>query len=125
MKQLEEMQERFKCQRCGICCAVGGDMFITEREVEKIAIYLDIPEKDYSRLPVSCKCSARSLYGLDVTRPCFFQDKMERTCMIQDCKPRACKDYPFRLFAQGGCTFDALLVCPEARRMIADMLKEK
>ena len=119
----EYLQSKFECKKCGKCCSQGGDMALSWTDVASILGYLDLSGGD-----VSCYFAIDydSVYGYARMKeqcPCQFMDKLDKTCTVQDAKPQACKDYPFLLYERGGCTLDAVLVCPEARLLLEDLLQ--
>lgn len=119
----EYLQKHFKCQKCGKCCSQGGDMSLTAADILYIAERLEIPGQELSHyFTLAWRSGAVCIVMSDMC-PCQFMDKLDKTCVVQDVKPQACKDYPFLLYERGGCTFDAVLVCPEARRLLEDLLR--
>lgn len=63
-------------------------------------------------------------YRIKDTAPCVFLDKLSRQCRVRLCWPKACLDYPFRLYLQGGCRPEEVLVRPVAVKMLEDHCKE-
>lgn len=116
------LQSNFTCQKCGKCCSQGGDMSLTIEDVICITKLLELAAWESVMYFVPDR-SGRDGYAMVRDQcPCQFLDRLDKTCTIHDCKPLACKDYPFLLYERGGCTFDAVLVCPEARRLLEDLL---
>ena len=119
---LEVLQEQFECNRCGVCCAVGGNMLLTYEDICRIADYLCCEPDDWELIPVKPDALNPDKYRLMQDIPCFYLDKATMECTVQDAKPEACRNYPFKLLQDKGCRFNDALVCPKARRIIADHL---
>lgn len=117
------LQDQFKCDKCGLCCSVGGQIYIDPYEAQAIADYLCIDPKDESLFPFHQSIEDPSLLFLEVTYPCFFLDKVERTCMIYEVRPKMCRTYPFRILVDGDCGFVDSAVCPKFRSELTALLK--
>lgn len=120
---LEELQSKFKCSKCGKCCALGGDIVLDFDDVTRIAHCLHYTFDDFMRQDIVSVVDDHGHCKINDTVPCFFLDKFSRECHLQSCKPKACRDYPFKLYSQGGCNLDAVLTCPVAVKMLEDHLK--
>jgi Fe-S-cluster containining protein len=120
---LEELQSKFKCTQCGKCCAVGGDMDILVSEVPGIAGYLRMSVGMFYNMYIGHRDYVSKVAYFRTTCPCHFLDKFDNQCLIHECRPQACRDYPFMLYARGGCNLDAVLTCPVAVKMLEDHLK--
>lgn len=117
------LQANFKCSKCGECCRVGGQVRISLEEAQEIADYLCVDLGDVAFFPFHVRDDFPGTYFLEVTSPCFFWDKLEHTCMIEEVKPQACRDYPWKLFLKGGCSILDVMCCLEARKQIEAVLK--
>ena len=111
---IDVLHEEFLCEQCGRCCSHGGQIRITPAEAQLIADYLEIDMGDMSLFPFTAKSDDPDWLYLEVKEPCFFWDKLEKTCMIHEVKPAMCRDYPFKLFKYRGCCFADVLACPSA-----------
>jgi Fe-S-cluster containining protein len=120
---LEELQSKFKCTQCGKCCAVGGDMLLSEGDVVRLVLDLDYGIMGFINQFLVVVPGEPVQYRIKDTAPCVFLDKLSRQCQVHSCWPKACLDYPFRLYLQGGCHFEDVLVCPVAVKMLEDHLK--
>ena len=120
---LEELQSKFKCSKCGKCCSVGGDMRLTLDDEDELFAFGYLDETSELNLLDLHDIPFHSYYTLKITHPCFFLDKLTRECRVHSHKPMACRDYPFKLYSQGGCNLDAVLTCPIAVKMLEDHLK--
>ncbi len=91
------MCKKFQCVRCGACCRWEGPVRVTEKEVDAIAAYLDIPVKDFLRDHTVLTPDRRSLSLLE--KPdgsCCYYDEQTRSCRIQAVKPAQCRDFPLK-----------------------------
>ena len=116
-----EMQADFKCTECGFCCLHGGQIEITAEEVKRIAEYLGVDREDGARLPVAERKDKPGTYRLNLVAPCFFLDKATMKCIINEVKPRSCRDYPWLLLERGGAGWFDVLMCPTASAQLDDM----
>ena len=119
----EKLQDEFKCSECGFCCYHGGQIKITKAELEIIGEFLEAPITCAALIPVRELESELGVFMLTVTEPCFFMDKMKRSCMIHLVKPQACRDYPWKLYLKGGCSLLDVMCCQSARAQIEAVLK--
>jgi Fe-S-cluster containining protein len=119
----ETLQDEFKCSECGFCCYHGGQIKITKEELEIIGEFLEAPITCAALIPVRELEAEPGIFVLTVTEPCFFMDKMANTCMIHLVKPQFCRDYPWKLYLNGGCSILDVMCCPEARKQIEAVLK--
>ena len=120
---LEELQSKFKCTQCGKCCVVGGDMFLFRDDVLRIASDLNHDFDGFVDCYLERVPADPDYFLVRDVMPCAFLDKLHMRCQIQSCKPLACRDYPFVLYARGECNIDAILTCPVAVKMLEDHLK--
>ncbi|MEI6970825.1 MAG: YkgJ family cysteine cluster protein [bacterium] len=87
---------RFECTQCGHCCSgTPGKVFLSEEEVDKIALHMGLTTADFSRAylvtaPYS-EARLREKPGCD----CIFL--VDRRCSIYDVRPEQCRTYPFWL----------------------------
>lgn len=119
---IQSLQDNFVCTKCGKCCREGGNPVLTEHDIDEISIFLDVDPHDKSFIPVAHVVGRPDLYGLTLTRPCFFHEKVGNECSIHECKPQNCRDWPFVAFAKGTCDLEHVLICPEARKLLYDLL---
>ena len=82
----------FICQKCGECCKGYGGTFVTEKDLEAISHYTQIPLNqlldEYCRLSGKKPVLAQGKDGY-----CIF--RKEALCGIHPVKPRMCKAWPF------------------------------
>lgn len=120
---LEELQSKFKCSKCGKCCALGGDIVLDHDDVVRAVFGINFTFVDFIQEYLVYVPGSIDHYRIKDTIPCVFLDKLSMQCQIHSCKPKACRDYPFKLYSQGGCNLDAVLTCPVAVKMLEDHLK--
>ena len=92
--ELDKEKLYFKCKGCGGCCGGSpGHVWVTEEEMEKIAIYLQISKKEFERQYVRCTYNRYSLKERTDNYDCIFlQDKR---CRIYPVRPEQCKTFPW------------------------------
>ncbi len=83
----------FQCQQCGECCTGFGGTYVTDKDIEKIAGYINIEtEKFISKF---CDLSGtRYVLSQGENEKCIFFD-MEKQCTIHPVKPYMCRAWPF------------------------------
>ncbi|MDH3211897.1 MAG: YkgJ family cysteine cluster protein [Myxococcales bacterium] len=86
---------RFRCTRCGNCCAgAPGTVRVTDDEIEALAKQLELPIREFR------KVYTRSLRNGDVslreksTNECIFYGAATG-CSVYDRRPRQCRTWPF------------------------------
>lgn len=119
-----EIFPQYDCSKCKNCCKMYSAE-ISESDIEADAKYLGISTDEFTQ-----KFLKKDRFGLNyVTKntPCdFFTDNGD--CMLGDCKPEACKNYPYtnqpeRLFHLLGF-MESVSVCPVAFE-ICERLKQE
>jgi Fe-S-cluster containining protein len=90
--------EELPCARCGECCRRCSPIYIREKELDLLIVYLAEHRIDVSN-------SLRSLpydgegYSL-IASPCPFLDGS--TCRVYPVRPEVCHTYPYNLFESPG-----------------------
>ena len=84
---------RFECQAgCTNCCTQSGHVWVTEEDVERIAVYLGLDRATFEKRYVY-----KSKQGLRLTIPgphsCHFL--MDGGCSIHAVKPLQCRVFPY------------------------------
>lgn len=81
----------FKCVWCGDCCKGYGGTFVTEKDIEAIASYIEIDPKRF--VEEYCQVSGgKPVIAQRKDGYCVFWDKL---CKIHAVKPRMCRQWPF------------------------------
>ena len=83
----------FECKMCGECCHGEGGINVNKKEINKIALFLDITPETF----ISGYC--RKLNGKLTIKTgqdkfCIFFDQ-EKACLIHPVKPNICYRWPF------------------------------
>ena len=86
---------RFGCVNCGKCCSgAPGYVWVTPKEIEKMAWDLGISKVDFELKfvrAVGNKLSIREHSNGD----CVFLDRDTRKCMLYNSRPTQCRTWPF------------------------------
>lgn len=95
----QNMYENFSCKRCGNCCRWSGYVRIDASEIDAIAAFLKMSSSDFiaehTRLTAD-RSGLSLLENPDGSCP-FLQETSEGTsCVLQDVKPRQCKEFPHK-----------------------------
>jgi Fe-S-cluster containining protein len=81
----------FKCRQCGTCCKGYGGTYVTERDIDRIARYMDSdPDRFVDQF---CDISGnRPVLAQRQDGYCIFWDQR---CTIHPVKPVMCRKWPF------------------------------
>jgi hypothetical protein len=94
MKSLfEEAQSRFECQVCGTCCQGEGGIFLTDDEIERIAVFLHIERTQFLEKYCLAKNGRVYIHVREEDGYCHFA--REGKCTIHPVKPTPCRQWPF------------------------------
>ena len=86
----EEVFQRVRCQDCAHCCETTSPIF-TDRDVPRIAKALGMRPSAFTERYL--KLDDDQDYVLK-SSPCAFLDKSDKSCLIYDVRPKACREYP-------------------------------
>jgi len=85
----------FKCKLCGNCCSgVPGHVWITDEEIESIAVHLEIEETDFRKRYIINVDGKGSRLVERQNNDCVFFNS-NHGCVIYDHRPHQCKTWPF------------------------------
>ncbi|MBR2365417.1 MAG: YkgJ family cysteine cluster protein [Lentisphaeria bacterium] len=92
----DALLQKFQCLRCGKCCMWEGPVRVNEEEIEKIALFLNIPLKEFIEEHTVLAPDRKSLSLKEAPDgSCVYYDKEEHKCILQSVKPAQCKAFPF------------------------------
>jgi Fe-S-cluster containining protein len=84
----------FKCTECGKCCTGSpGYVWVTEKEMEAIADFLNITMKEFMRRYVRRVGGRFSLIESKTNYDCIFLKN--KKCMVYGARPKQCRTYPW------------------------------
>ena len=87
------------CATCqGKCCTgESGYIYVNKVEVEKIALFLEIPTRDFVAQYLFKKGYKYSIKERKVEESyeCIFYDSSANGCSIYEARPNQCKTFPF------------------------------
>jgi len=84
----------FKCRRCGNCCQIPGVVRVGEREIERIADFLDLDVSEFIETYTRLADEKNGLVLLDAKADrCVFLDSRNQ-CLINPVKPDQCRGFP-------------------------------
>lgn len=99
MKQFSFCFDSRACKDCGGKCCTGesGYIFASINELEKIALFLQIPFDDFLLRYVKKVGYRFSLIEKKVNHEyaCIFFDTEHQCCSIYEVRPKQCRDFPF------------------------------
>ena len=85
---------KFKCTECGQCCTgAPGYTWVTEKESEAIANFLNISLEEFSKKYLRKVNDRLSLTEKPVTYDCIFLK--DKKCQIYPVRPTQCRTFPW------------------------------
>jgi len=93
LKLHKELFANYDCSKCTNCCR-SYNLELDEDEVEKVAKFLKITKDELTTKYLVHEDIDDEKQDEFKHKPCSFLDD-DGSCQIEDCKPNACKDYPF------------------------------
>lgn len=90
----------FECNGCGNCCAgpAEGYIWITPPEIERLARFLNLSEKDLRRQYLKRVGFRTSIIEESSTNDCIFLKTSadgKRGCAVYPVRPNQCRTWPF------------------------------
>ncbi len=83
----------FDCQMCGECCRGFGGTYVTDKDIQNIAAYIEAPLETF--VEIYCRPSGSKLVLAQKDDGyCIFFDPT-RQCTIHPVKPRMCRQWPY------------------------------
>ena len=113
----------FKCRQCGDCCKGYGGTFVTDKEIDSIALYINVDPESF--IEKYCQMSGKRPVLSQVDGGyCIFWDKK---CKIHPVKPYMCKAWPFLKSVLVDINNWEIMgtLCPGIRTDIPDNVVEK
>ena len=98
---LELLQEKFRCEHCGACCQIGGNIVLSEQDALNLKLFLQSPEGQDVQLEMLCFGTNPKTYRFGHTSPCFLWNRTTRLCSCESFKSQTCRDYPFLALRDG------------------------
>ncbi|OGV50924.1 MAG: hypothetical protein A2X49_05710 [Lentisphaerae bacterium GWF2_52_8] len=96
MSTKNKIGKSFSCLRCGACCRWKGPVRVTEAEIDALAVFLKMDSREFIER-YSVLTSDRR--GLSLTEGadgiCVFYDPESSSCLVQEVKPKQCREFPF------------------------------
>lgn len=94
MNSLNRQLEKFVCLRCNECCKQPGFVYLSEKEVDEYASYLDLDPREF--LDRFCEILDRRKIVLKKKQDevCVFLS--DSGCKIHEVKPSQCVQFPLK-----------------------------
>ena len=90
-EEILEVNQMFRCIKCGTCCKGYGGTYVTDANIQEIAAYIgadpDTFVENFCHLSGGKPVLAQQANGF-----CIFWDEV---CTIHPVKPRMCREWPF------------------------------
>jgi uncharacterized protein len=88
----EKILSEFECQKSGHCCKRPGYVLVTQKEIKKMADYVDSTVVDFEFQNVVIDNGWKAVATPQFRQDCFLNEKGQ--CNIYPVRPIACKTYP-------------------------------
>lgn len=88
--------DEFVCHRCGQCCKGGGYVWLTGRDIRRIAGHLNMTEREFVRRYTRRSQGKLALIDHQIPAKARIFYEEGAGCRIHTVKPRQCVDFPFR-----------------------------
>ncbi len=83
----------FECDRCTACCRWPGQVRVSEAEITRLAVFLELSEFDFVQSYTRLAGDRRGLALQDKSNgECIFLERGE--CQVNEVKPQQCRDFP-------------------------------
>ena len=87
------MAIHYECVRCTECCRWPGQVKLGEREIARLAAFLELSEFEFIQRYTRLRPDRRGLALQDAPGgACIFLEG--RDCRVQPVKPRQCREFP-------------------------------
>jgi Fe-S-cluster containining protein len=88
----EAKKAGFECVKCGNCCSVPGEVFLTLEEGENIAKFLNVDFEDFRKKSMK-KVWRHYIFNMTYKGGCVFWK--DRRCSIYEARPEQCRTFPY------------------------------
>ncbi|MGD0566624.1 MAG: YkgJ family cysteine cluster protein [Candidatus Goldiibacteriota bacterium] len=91
-RDFEAKKRDFECLKCGTCCAVPGEVFLTQDEGKKIAALLGMDFNAFKAKHMK-KVWRQFILNMPYSGGCvFWKDKK---CTVYEARPEQCRTFPY------------------------------
>lgn len=98
----KDILKAFKCNGCGDCCRWTGSVLLTDKDMARMAVHLEMPEQDFIDRHTRLAPSRIQLALLDQDDgSCSFLEG--HRCSVYEARPEQCRTFPFAWSVQSGC----------------------
>ena len=88
----ERKKDAFECLKCGECCAIPGEVYLTLAEGEKIAKLLNMDVEEFVKKHMK-KRWRQYVLNMPYRGGCVFWK--DRKCMVYEARPEQCRTFPY------------------------------
>jgi uncharacterized protein len=82
----------FECTQCGICCQGEGGIYLSQEEIERIALFINLSQQNFIE-KFCLKKNGKVYIHIREDGYCHFSQKGR--CTIHEVKPAPCRQWPF------------------------------
>ncbi len=88
----EKKKRDFECLKCGDCCAVPGEVFLTLKEGEKMAKLLKMGFEEFKEKHMK-KVWQQHMLKMPYKGGCTFW--VDKNCSVYEARPEQCRTFPY------------------------------
>jgi len=90
---LDEEMAGFRCRGCGECCRIAGQVRLTDRDIQRLSVFLGLTEHEFIQRHADLACDRRGLVLQgNPEQPCRFLEGDR--CAVYPVRPEQCATYP-------------------------------
>ena len=94
MHEFKKENTLYVCTACGTCCRWSGYVRMTEREIDRMAAFLNMEVADFIDRHTTLTDDRRGLTLVEKpNNHCIFH-KLSATCTVYPVRPKQCRDFP-------------------------------
>lgn len=120
---IEELEERFECTRCGVCCTNDYLRIVTKSESMYLAGRALGDKLLESQVHFEPLIDIPGSYSLNHGESCPFYDYGLEECKVYDIRPECCRKFPIRSLSEGRSSLECSMSCVGFFTACADMLE--
>lgn len=120
---IKELESKFKCARCGVCCTNDFLRIVTFNESGPLIAY--IRDHSYLRNEVHFDklVDVPLSYSMNAGESCPFYDYGLNECMVYDIRPECCRKFPIQSFVNGRGSLECSMSCVGFFTAVANVLE--
>eukprot|EP01047_Picozoa_sp_COSAG01_P015470 COSAG01_NODE_775_length_13698_cov_60.191632_7_plen_130_part_00 len=118
----EAILKAFRCQQSGNCCRCPGYVYVTPRDMAKMAAIKQQSITQFKQESVLEKNNWHLIATPDFRPKCFL-DKTGKRCTVYEARPKACRTFPDwpSIWDSDAHIKETAAMCPGFRKALSDL----